>query len=219
MLGDVRTWVRVEIHKQAKEDLLNAQLGPAHRKINELEQTLAKVSSEYDRMKKQRDVALASELEAKDANAAFERQISDLIAQRDVLADQVVSMTPISPALSRKNVEATFQALNETLEEKNAAIEELQAALEDTQISAVSIRQMRNRIDQLEKTNAQQESKIKDLSAAAEVAEAAQSALGNSTAIRAGLSQLVKNIKVAFTLWISEISATEGSTQLGRRCI
>ena len=88
-LAHVRAWVRQEMHRQAKEQLVTLQVQPAQRQIGGLKHRIEDLEKESDRLRAELSTCRSQQRKAEESVEDLMLVNKDLLQQRDILADQL----------------------------------------------------------------------------------------------------------------------------------
>ena len=135
-LADIRNWVRVQMQKQARARFQKLDVGPMSRKNESLSRTAATLERQNVELRKQlkrTDHMLKS---SKENQAFCKAEVANMKVQRDIMAEQLIAVTPSSPQVSVDKVEKLSKKFRRDIHERDEEIKKLKlASLHDQKLN------------------------------------------------------------------------------------
>ena len=126
-LADIRSWVRMQMHKQARLRYEKAEVASVQRKYTSLNRTTETLKQQNDELRKklQRSEYLLKNNKNEISKAKKERQSME--EQRDLITKQLIAVMPTTPQISVLESEKQMKRLTTTIRDQEKEIEKLKS--------------------------------------------------------------------------------------------
>ena len=127
-LADIRSWVRTQMHKQAKEQYQKIEVASVHRKNESLNRTAETLKKQNEQLRKRlKRAERLLDVNQKDVERC-KAEVQDMIGQRDLMAEQLISLTPSTPQVSANELEKQKRKFKRHIQEQQKENQRLKLA-------------------------------------------------------------------------------------------